>query len=80
MCTNIFKIVLQLLAFEAITSLRMRYHTYVTLSKDCSRMCKKKFKPYSMKENPLSKINETLAESKIKLINKFMFSNDIIFL
>ncbi|KAL1222979.1 hypothetical protein V5N11_010123 [Cardamine amara subsp. amara] len=55
---------MELLAFEAIPSLKNEYRIDVASMKDCPRMCQRKFKPSGDKGYPLSKIKTTLGKSK----------------
>ncbi|KAL1217912.1 hypothetical protein V5N11_035240 [Cardamine amara subsp. amara] len=59
-----FIVLLELLAYKAISSLKMEYRKDISAGKDCPRMCKRKFVPNEMSGYPLEDINKALGDSK----------------
>ncbi|KAL1225737.1 hypothetical protein V5N11_005386 [Cardamine amara subsp. amara] len=59
-----FIILLEILAFEAVDALKVRYREDFRSSHGCPRMCQKSFKDTGMKGYPITDINETLGETK----------------
>ncbi|KAL1205495.1 hypothetical protein V5N11_026681 [Cardamine amara subsp. amara] len=56
-----FIVLLELLAYEAISSLKIKYRKDVSAGKNYPRMCKRKFVPNGMSGYPLEDINKTLG-------------------
>ncbi|XP_024013145.1 uncharacterized protein At3g43530-like [Eutrema salsugineum] len=57
---------LELLAFEAIPCLKNKYREDVRgAGRDCPRMCRQKFQPFTLKGFPLSELYETLGNTRV---------------
>ncbi|XP_020868796.1 uncharacterized protein At3g43530-like [Arabidopsis lyrata subsp. lyrata] len=59
-----FIVPLEILAYEAIPHLGLKYRVHVRAANDCPRMCKYKFKESAMKGIPLEEIYQELGTSK----------------
>ncbi|KAG7533234.1 hypothetical protein ISN45_Aa08g008740 [Arabidopsis thaliana x Arabidopsis arenosa] len=59
-----FIVPLEILAYEAIPHLGLKYRVPVRAANDCPRMCKHKFKESAMKGIPLEEIYQELGTSK----------------
>ncbi|XP_024006547.1 uncharacterized protein At3g43530-like [Eutrema salsugineum] len=57
---------LELLAFEAIPCLKNKYREDVRgAGRDCPRMCRQKFQPFTLKGFPLSELYKTLGNTRV---------------